>query len=128
MRVAFVAIIGPFRMKLAIFCLPTYCLPICCILLCGPVRAQMLVVDRGIDSTAQSALIPINSTQSGFFADVFKVGALGEVWIIDAIRTWAPATSGEAGDAFEKLAIVGGIEANPQPPDQPPQPECDCHN
>jgi hypothetical protein len=108
-----------------------WCLPISCALLSGqPQPGKMILVDRAMPSAG----IPVGNTQSfGFIGDHFRVGAAGEVWILDAIRTWVKpglpvSQAASFGDAFESLTLFGGIEATPPEPGQPPQPECDCHN
>ena len=108
-----------------------WCLPISCALLSGqPHPGKMILVDRAMPSAG----IPLGNTKSlGFLGDHFRLGAAGEVWILDTIRTWVrpslPASHAASfGDAFESLTLFGGIEATPPQPRQPPQPECDCHN
>jgi hypothetical protein len=95
---------------------------------CFGLHAQLLVVNRGFDpahTSAKSLRLP----KPGFLGDHFRIGASGEVWIIDTIRTWARTDeSSRLGDVFERIALFGGIEAAPPVPGQPPQPECDCHN
>jgi hypothetical protein len=94
----------------------------------------MLVVDRGIPPATQAAGLPLGRAKgAGFVGDHFRIGAAGEVWVIDAIRTWArsgesPGQSARLGDVFESVTLFGGIEAVPPKPGQPPEPECDCHN
>ena len=111
------------------------CFLISCAVLCSqPQPSQILVVDRGMEGGAQAAGVPLGRTKgAGFVGDHFRIGAAGEVWIIDTIRTWArPGESaGHAaslGDVFESVTLFGGIEAAPPKPGQPPEPECDCHN
>lgn len=61
--------------------------------------------------------------------DSFRLGAKGEIWMIDAIRIWAmpdttPAcAAGNPGDHIEKLILYGALYNPPVPG----QPECDCH-
>jgi hypothetical protein len=62
----------------------------CFMFLClAPVRAQMLLVDRPVTGSAGSGIRLSWTKSPGFLGDTFKVGAPGEVWVIDAIRTWA---------------------------------------
>jgi hypothetical protein len=99
---------------------------------CVRLPAQMLVVDRA-PAAAPGMRIARTGTP-GFIGDHFQIGKRGEVWIIDAIRTWAAAEENSSPplrpltDIFEQVTLFGGIEAAPPDPGQPPQPECDCHN
>ena len=98
----------------------SYCL-ICCAL-----PAQMLVVDRGISKGTDAGLRVGRIKGAGFVADHFRMGASGEIWIIDTIRVWGrPDGSAKLGDLFENVTLFGGIEAGPLSPGQP---DCDCHN
>jgi hypothetical protein len=112
-------------MKTFVRCLPLGLALACC----APVSGQMLVVDRAMPS---GGVWLGRAEAPGFVADHFKIGAPGEVWIVDAIRTWASADRNGSpvrlNDVFEKVTLFGGIEATPPDPTQPPQPECDCHN
>ena len=103
-------------------------MPISCTLLCHGLQAQLLVVNRGFDPT-QAATKPIRLSKPGFLGDHFRIGASGEVWFIDTIRTWTRTDeSSGLADVFESISLFGGIEASPPPAGQPPQPDCDCHN
>jgi hypothetical protein len=108
---------------------------VCCLLLCGsPVwgtqpSGQMLMVDRGVTPGG----VRLGRTdRAGFIGDHFQIGEPGEVWIIDAIRTWSSfdetGSSVKPADLFEKVMLLGGIEVPAPQPGQPPEPECDCHN
>src|SRR5437879_4436400 len=100
-----------------------------CCLICCALPAQMLVVVRGISKTADSAVRIGRTKGAGFVADHFRIGAPGEIWVIDAIRAWTrPESSAKLGDLFANVTLFGGIEAVPPPPGQPPEPDCDCHN
>jgi hypothetical protein len=121
--------VGAFSMKNLLF------FPICllsCIQVWGqPMPSDILVVDHGISPEKQAGGVPVGRAKgAGFVGDHFKIGGIGEVWIIDTIRTWAKSSAGQTtlGDAFESVTLFGGIEAMPPTPGQPPEPECDCHN
>jgi len=60
-------------------------------------------------------------------ADAFRIGASGEVWMIDAIRVWlvppSAACSRNPADRFEKISLMGALDNPPVPG----VPVCDCH-
>jgi len=103
----------------------TLYLPISCALLCtSPSMAQMLLIDRAAPVASER----VGRVKGpGYVADHFRLGASGEIWVIDTIRVW-DRSPGKLGDAFESLTLFGGIEAVPPPPGAPPEAECDCHN
>jgi len=104
-------------------------LPISCALLFASASmAQMLVVDRPALPGTQNAGEPVGRAKGpGFVGDHFRLGAAGEIWVIDTIRVWER-SPGKLGDTFESVALFGGIEAVPPPPGKPPEADCDCHN
>ncbi len=82
-----------------------------------PLYGRFLLLDRGLKNEAHAAV----STRTGFLSDTFKIGAPGEVWVIDKIRVWGK--SGTNGSV--NVALFGGLEtAEPTPGAI----ECDCHN
>jgi hypothetical protein len=82
-----------------------------------PLYGRYLLLDRGLKNEAPAAVSP----QTGFLSDSFKVGATGEVWVIDKIRVW-----GKVGtNGSEKVALFGGLENAGLAPGAI---ECDCHN
>jgi hypothetical protein len=107
--------------------------------------AQVLVVDRGLppgkpasQSIELAGELAGKPAGKGFLGDTFRVGAAGEIWMIDTIRVWAapkPAAAGclnlpdvnlpdvNLGDSLEKITLLGALENQPVPG----QPECDCH-
>jgi hypothetical protein len=95
-------------------------------LLCAaPMAAQILVVDRPLHGAPQPLRI---ERAGGAFADSFRFGATGEVWMIEKMRLWAmpltgTACGGELGDAIEKVTLFGALDNPPVPG----QPVCDCH-
>jgi hypothetical protein len=85
-----------------------------------------LVVDRKPNVPASGQRI--ERPDGGFFGDSFRIGAKGEVWMIDAIRVWflppRGATCGEEiGDSIEEITFLGALDNPPVPG----QPTCDCH-
>jgi hypothetical protein len=102
------------------------------LIFCVPSPAQNLAVNLDMNGHPAPLRLAKQGTP-GFIADHFQVGERGEIWIVDAIRTWATADANGAPGRklpalFQKLTLFGGIEAPPPEPAQPPQPECDCHN
>jgi hypothetical protein len=79
-----------------------------------------LVVDRGLPQTnLNNASGPVRSNvrwgyqQHGFLGDDFTIGAAGEHWVIDAIRTWAVPGAAEfnlphLGDYFKDVRLHFG--------------------
>lgn len=95
------------------------------VLCAAPAAAQMLVVDRPLRGAPQPVRI---ERPGGAFADSFRFGAAGEVWMIEKIRLWAmplngPGCGGELGDAIESVTLLGALDNPPVPG----QPVCDCH-
>jgi hypothetical protein len=82
-----------------------------------PLYGQFLLLDHAPKDPAGGS----SSVQAGFLGDTFKVGASGEVWVIDKIRVWGK--FGANGAA--KATLFGGLE-NSAP--VPGAIECDCHN
>src|SRR5579863_1770524 len=114
-------------MKLLLLTLPISCT----ILSSQPMLQPRLLLDRGIKEGQEVRLNRPNA--GGFVGDHFRIGASGEIWVIDSLRTWA--TSGVAsghtsrsGSDFKDVTLFGGIEAVLPPPGQPSGPDCDCHN
>jgi hypothetical protein len=58
-----------------------------------------------------------------FIGDDFTVGAAGEVWTIDTVRTWALVEKAP-GRLFDKITLYGGLAGEPVPKEQA---ECACH-
>jgi hypothetical protein len=80
---------------------------------------SLLVVDRGLPqsnlnnvSGAARSNVRWASGDSGFLGDHFSIGARGEQWIIDAIRTWAvPGDSVDPdhlGDFYQDVRLYFG--------------------
>jgi len=94
-----------------------------------PLYGQFLLVDRELQNPAQRSISPgLEGMQgAGFLADRFSVGVTGEVWVIDRLRTWGRVEKGSVriGEWSKKVALFGGLEANPPTPGEL---ECDCHN
>ncbi len=91
-----------------------------------PGSAQSLVFDRPL--TGKPHPQRIERPGKGAFAEAFRIGSTGEVWMMDALRVWAmPATGAacgkELGDSIEKITILGALDNPPVPG----QPVCDCH-
>jgi hypothetical protein len=91
-----------------------------------PLAAQTLVVDRPLDRPP--VLQTVERGAKGGYADAFRIGAAGEVWMIDAVRIWAhpaasPACRRELGDEIEKITLFGALDNPPVPG----VPVCDCH-
>jgi hypothetical protein len=82
--------------------------------------AAALVIDRGLPQAnlnASAGAIRSNIRWSwyehGFIGDEFAIGAPGERWVIDAIRTWAvPGTTetdpGHLGDFYQDVRLYFG--------------------
>jgi hypothetical protein len=97
-------------------------------------QPNMLIVDRAA-SAAGNQPLGLAKDANNFLADDFQAGATGEDWVIDHIRLWAipdpkaPSSSAQhLGDMFQKISLYGGIAPDLPPANQPPTPECDCHN
>lgn len=98
---------------------------ILCFLAALPLAAQTLVVDRPLGDRPTVPQI-IERGAQGAYADAFRIGAAGEVWMIDSIRLWAipaPACPRQLGDQIEKIGLYGALDNPPVPG----QPVCDCH-
>jgi hypothetical protein len=85
-----------------------------------------LVVDRRPSFPASGQRI--ERPDGGFLGDSFRIGAKGEVWMIDAIRVWflplpLLACGTDPGDAIEEIKFLGALDNPPVPG----QPTCDCH-
>jgi hypothetical protein len=96
------------------------------ILLVAPVSSQVLVVDRGIGGGARGTQTVERA--KGFYGDAFRIGAAGEIWMIDTVRLWAVPGEGaacprEVGDRIAKVTLLGALDNPPVPG----QPVCDCH-
>lgn len=96
--------------------------------LAATVSGQAPMVDRGLRSTPGAAGSATRAgwdkPGEGFVADSFRVGAAGEVWVIDRIRIWAApdAPPQTLGDLYEQITLYGGLE------DMAPEREqCACH-
>jgi hypothetical protein len=89
-----------------------------------PLFAQSeLVVDRGLPKiNLNNASGPVRSNvrwgnhEEGFLGDDFKIGAPGERWVIDSIRTWTvPGTQAHhpdhLGDAYQDVRLYFGSAA-----------------
>lgn len=87
----------------------------------APLFAQSeLVVDRGLPKiNLNNTSGPVRSNvrwgwhEQGFLGDDFKIGAPGERWVIDAIRTWTvPGTQDHRperlGDAYQDVRLYFG--------------------
>jgi len=88
--------------------------------------AQTLVVNRAAGGLAPVAQIV--ERPKGAYADSFRIGGKGEVWMIEAIRVWAmpaasPACPKELGQQVEKVTLYGALDNPPVPG----VPVCDCH-
>jgi hypothetical protein len=82
-----------------------------------------LAVDRGLPqvnlnnvSVDSRANVRWTGLENGFVGDDFTIGAPGETWVIDAIRTWAvpqiPVTSTKhLGDLFQDVRLYFGSAA-----------------
>jgi hypothetical protein len=75
---------------------------------------QALLVDRNFAAN-QGAAAPLGVSR-GFLGDHFRVGARGEVWVIDRLAVWAIADPSNGGaprlsDLYESVKLFGGIEA-----------------
>ena len=104
------------RIRLSFLCVP--------LLVCGGLSGQMLLVDRGLPpGNLNSAAGPARANlrlewnredNQGFVGDVFQVGAPGEVWRIERVRTWAvpdDRNPGAAlGDLYSRIALYGGLD------------------
>jgi hypothetical protein len=100
-------------------------LPVLLLAAC-PLASQTLVVDR--PATAAARPQRVERPDGKILSDFFRIGAAGEVWMIDKIRVWAipatgPACGAELGDSIEKITLLGALDNPPVPG----QPVCDCH-
>jgi hypothetical protein len=90
--------------------------------------ASVLVVDRGLPrvnvnnaSGAARSNVRWGWHDQGFLGDDFSIGAPGEHWVIDSIRTWAVPGNGSTqpghlGDFYQDLRLyVGGADADLSP-------------
>src|SRR5579872_7129090 len=84
------------------------CLPTLFVLLSLPGFSadSQLVVDRGLpqsnlNNVSGAARSNVRWGNDGFLGDDFTIGAPGEHWVIDSIRTWA--VPGGAGDILPHL-------------------------
>jgi hypothetical protein len=100
-----------------------------CLIAWSAVSAQPPVVNRGLHDAlgAASGLAGWDKPGHGFVAATFRIGASGEVWIIDHIRTWAAPDSvspppSAPGDLYSAITLYGGIEMDPVEASQ-----CACH-
>jgi hypothetical protein len=86
-----------------------------------PLVGQDLAIDRGWTAGAAKERV---ERVKGFAGDFFRIGASGEVWMIETMRLWAmPGCSGPPGDSIEKITLLGALDNPPVPG----QPVCDCH-
>jgi len=105
----------------------------------GALCAQTMVVDRGLPNAPAKAP---GSRRAGlrlagpgdkqeFIADDFKVGAAGENWTIDKIRTWAVLPGANhaqsLNDLYERITLTGGLASEPIRDDKAREAECECH-
>ena len=83
-----------------------------------------MVVNRGLPqvnlnnvSGESRANVRLSNDQDGFVGDDFTIGAPGETWVIDSIRTWAVpsisvTSSKRLGDLFQDVRLYLGPAAN----------------
>jgi hypothetical protein len=93
---------------------------ICIALASGAWAAEPAVVDRGLPqanlnnvSGAARSNVRWASGDSGFLGDSFVIGAAGERWVIDSIRTWAVPGLQESdpdhfGDFYQDVRLYFG--------------------
>jgi hypothetical protein len=96
--------------------------------LSGCLCAQTLIFDRGLSANADAPIGWTEDTQH-FVGDDFIVGATGEIWIIDRIRTWVIVDVKEGillGDLFEKITLWGGLAGDSISDNKGA--ECACHD
>ena len=96
-----------------------------CCLFALPLVAQILVVDRPLDDRP-AVRQAMERGVKGAYAGSFRIGAQGEVWMIDSVRVWAlpaPTCPRELGDRIERITLYGALDNPPVPG----QPVCDCH-
>ncbi|HUB31418.1 MAG TPA: hypothetical protein VMA31_00270 [Bryobacteraceae bacterium] len=79
--------------------------------------AQTLVVNR-VPADRSPIPQPVSRGSKGSYADAFRIGASGEVWMIDAIRVWA-----FPNPQVHKVTLFGALDNPPVPG----VPVCDCH-
>ncbi len=92
-----------------------------------PLAAQTLVVDRPLAGGPRIAQL-VERGAKGAYADAFRIGAAGEVWMIQAVRVWAipssaPSCPSGLGDQIERITLYGALDNPPIPG----VPVCDCH-
>ncbi len=92
-----------------------------------PLAGQRLVVDRPLAEGPELAQA-VERGAKGAYADAFRVGAAGEVWMIQAVRVWAipssaPSCPRDLGDQVEQITLFGALDNPPVPG----VPICDCH-
>ncbi|MBZ5586436.1 MAG: hypothetical protein LAQ30_30470, partial [Acidobacteriia bacterium] len=96
---------------------------------CIATPAQMILVERGLPPSGvvpprEVALRASRTDEPGrFVGDDFSVGAAGEVWVIDTLRTWVLADDAP-GLLFQNLTLFGGLAGQPLTKEQA---ECVCH-
>lgn len=93
----------------------------------GCLRAQTMIFDSGLLSGADLRVGWTDDNQR-FIGDDFVIGAPGEVWIIDKIRTWAAADAkadSSPGDLLERITLFGGLAGDPNPNRGA---DCACHD
>lgn len=85
---------------------------------------SVLVVDRGLPqanvnsaSVDSRSNIRWSSEEHGFVGDDFTIGAPGETWVIDSIRTWAVpsmtvTSSRHLGDLYQDIRLYFGSSAS----------------
>jgi hypothetical protein len=85
---------------------------------------SLLVVDRGLPQSNLNSVsgdsrsnIRWSSEEHGFVGDDFTVGAPGETWVIDRIRTWAVpqmsvTSSRHLGDLYQDVRLYLGSPDN----------------
>jgi hypothetical protein len=83
-----------------------------------------MVVNRGLPqvnlnnvSGESRSNVRLSNDQDGFVGDDFTIGAQGETWVIDAIRTWAVpsisvTSSKRLGDLYQDVRLYLGPAAN----------------
>jgi hypothetical protein len=92
-----------------------------------PLAAQTLVVDRPL-ADGPGLAQAVERGAKGAYADAFRIGAAGQVWMIQTVRVWAipssaPSCPRELGDQVEKITLYGALDNPPVPG----VPVCDCH-
>ena len=89
-----------------------------------PADKPQLVVDRGLPqvnlnntSGDSRANVRWSGDGNGFVGDDFTIGAPGETWVIDAIRTWAvpqitTTSTKHLGDLYQDVRLYFGMAGN----------------